>query len=59
MDNVKGKVLSKVITLVNVYAPNCDDVNFFQSLFLKLSEVEGEYNFTRLFHHTHAIDSQG
>ena len=39
---VKGKIFSEVITLVNVYAPNYDDLNFSQSLFLKLSEAEGE-----------------
>jgi exonuclease III len=39
---VKGKVHSDDITLVNIYAPNYDDVNFFQSLFLKLSDVEGD-----------------
>ena len=38
---VKEKVLSEAITLVNVYAPNHDDMNFFQTLFLKLSEIEG------------------
>lgn len=39
---VRGKVLLEVVTLVNIYAPTCDDLNFFQSLFLKLSEVEGD-----------------
>lgn len=39
---VKGKVLSEAITLVNVYAPNHDDLNVFQTLFLKLSEIEGD-----------------
>lgn len=38
---VRGKVLSEVVTLVNVYAPNCEDLNFFRSRFFKLSEVEG------------------
>ena len=39
---VKGKVNSDDITLYNIYVPNYDDVNFFQSLFLKLSDVEGD-----------------
>lgn len=39
---VQGKMHSDVTSVVNIYAPNYDDVNFFQSLFLKLSNIEGD-----------------
>lgn len=39
---VKGRMFSETITLVNIYAPNHDDSTFFQSIFLKLSDVDGE-----------------
>lgn len=39
---VQGRMFSERITLVNIYAPNHDDLTFFQRIFLKLSSMEGK-----------------
>lgn len=38
---IQGNLLMEQLVMVNIYAPNIDDPNFFQNLFLTLSTLPG------------------
>lgn len=40
---IQGTLFTELLNLVNVYAPNQDDPNFFSNLFLTLSTLKGHY----------------
>lgn len=40
---IRGTLFTECLNLVNIYAPNQDDPNFFSNLFLTLSTLKGHY----------------
>ena len=40
---IQGTLYTECLNLVNIYAPNQDDPNFFNNLFLSLASLHGQY----------------
>ena len=40
---VVGQLFANPVILVNLYAPNCDDCNFFEKLFLTIPKIDNGY----------------
>ena len=40
---VQGTLFTECLNLVNIYAPNIDDPNFFSNLFVTLTSLKGQY----------------
>ncbi len=40
---IQGTLYAECLNLVNIYAPNTDDPNFFSGLFFTLSSLKGQY----------------
>lgn len=40
---IQGSLYTECLNLVNIYAPNHDDPNFFNNLFLTLASLNGQY----------------
>lgn len=40
---IHGAILKEQLTLINIYAPNTDEPNFFQNLFLTMASLPGAY----------------